>query len=240
MKRSYRLLKIHPKGEQGLAIYKKVGYHITIGDPEKTYTFEEFHVTFENNVEGKQAHFFFAEDASYKQVAPDKEHEQTKLYRADVAKNKLKPVEELRTEAKTYATAFVTDLNEKEAAEQKRIEDAKKKAEEDKKKAEEDAIKDVMTKASTGNHNGFKLVTKAYFGAEGKDNNEKRIKAKFPEETVKATLGPPAKVVWGSKQPATNQIIIEVKLKDFKKGGEIAYRQLRKEDDFVVTTAALN
>jgi hypothetical protein len=232
MKRSYRVLEEQLAGKKDVAVLQKNGYHISIVDPQWTWTFTEFHVTFENNTEGGQARFFYDENADFKALdAKNKnyrDHPQNKKYRDDQGKSKgsMPTYETLRDLAHTHATDFVKEITVAQEAANKLAEEEKQRAEEAKKQAEEakkKKITDTIAEAIKNNHTGFQLVTKNYSLAAQKDSVARSFQNQFQGSRATASLGDPY------PKPAfvpTNRIKIDLLLKDFKTEGESAFTKL--------------
>lgn len=115
LKRAYRGLNSKFHGNNDLRVLNKTNYHVTVPDPERTLEFDEFHITYENNSEGRQAHFFYSDKPQYQQNG--EEHAQNQYYRSDANKEEssLTDFTTLKTESKTKATAFIQEV---ETAEQ--------------------------------------------------------------------------------------------------------------------------
>jgi uncharacterized protein DUF4157 len=230
MKKGYRVLAGKLTGNN-VAVLEKADHHISIVDPNWTWEFDEFHVTFDNNVQGRQAHFFYDEDATFK---ANPNHPQNVAYREDLKNNKkdkggknpLPAYEKLRELSQPHATAFVKELADAEAAELKRIEDEKKRIEEEKKKAEEakkKAITETIAAAIKNGHNGFQLATKQYHLANQQNAVARGFQDLFPGSTATGSPGDanPAKTF-----VPMNRIKVDLRLKDFTKEGEAAYTKL--------------
>ena len=121
LKRAYRGLNSRLRGNNDLRVLNKTNYHVTVPDPERTLEFDEFHITYENNSEGRQAHFFYTDKPQYQQNG--EEHAQNQYYRSDANKegSSLTAFSTLKTESETKATAFIQEVETAEKQLQERI-----------------------------------------------------------------------------------------------------------------------
>ena len=249
-KKSYAVLDKQFTGQSRLRVRKKNksdNCHVTIVDrPPRTYTFEDFHVTFENNVKKRQAHLFYSDLGIYQK--PSKDHPQNPRYDEDVKTKGLPTRDALKPTADQYAKDFLSDLKDAEAQKQKE-ESEKFKAEKEEKETEKQKAEAAKTKAvkeklaqAKDDHNGFKVVLKerAVPNAKPAQNAALTVivdtmKKKIPDATVTAALGQQSaqKASWGQ---TICKINLDIKLADFKKNGESAYTTLMQDAETVETT----